>query len=69
MPYLAYVLRLWSSEVEGRRVWRASLENVRGTERYVFSDLDAMVDFLQQMTGQDWKPAGQTKPNQKRGVP
>ena len=70
MPYQAYMLRLWSSEVEGRWVWRASLESVRSSERYIFSDLDAMVDFLQQqMTGQAQNPAGPTQPNQERGAP
>ncbi len=52
MPYLAYLLRLWSSEQEGRRTWRASLEGAHDSERLVFADLEALVAFLRQRTEQ-----------------
>ncbi len=50
MAYMAYLLRLWSSEQEGRWSWRASLENAHGPERYVFDDLQALLEFLEQRT-------------------
>lgn len=50
MPYQVYMLRLWSSEQEKRRVWRASLESVHDSERHVFADLEALAVFLQQQT-------------------
>jgi hypothetical protein len=52
MPYLAYLLRLWSSEQEGRRIWRASLESAHDSERVVFPDLEALIVFLRQRTEQ-----------------
>jgi len=50
MPYLAYLLRLWSSEQNGSLVWRASLENAHNSERHVFADLESLTAFLQQQT-------------------
>ena len=50
MAYLAYMLRLWSSEQGGRRVWRVSLESAHSAERQVFADLEALFAFLQQQT-------------------
>ena len=50
MAYLAYMLRLWSSEQGGRRVWRVSLESAHSAERHVFADLEALFAFLQQQT-------------------
>ena len=51
MGYMAYLLRLWSSEQkEGRRTWRASLESAHGPERHVFDDLQALMAFLEQRT-------------------
>jgi len=47
MPYMAYLLRLWSSEREGRRLWRASLENAHSAERHIFPDLEALIAFLE----------------------
>ncbi len=50
MSYLAYLLRLWSSEHGGRRVWRVSLESAHTSERHIFADLDALFAFLRQQT-------------------
>ncbi len=50
MAYLAYMLRLWSSEQGGRRVWRVSLESAHSAERHVFADLEALFAFLLQQT-------------------
>jgi len=69
MPYLAYMLRLWSTEQEGRHVWRASLENAHGPERHVFNDLEALIAFLQQQTTwQDRQDADHTESVQERGA-
>lgn len=46
MPYLAYMLRLWSSEQDGNPVWRASLENAHDSERHVFADMESLIAFL-----------------------
>ncbi len=50
VAYLAYMLRLWSSEQGGRRVWRVSLESAHSLERHMFPDLDALFAFLRQQT-------------------
>lgn len=50
MAYLAYMLRLWSSEQGGNRIWRVSLESAHSSERHMFTDLDALFAFLQQQT-------------------
>ena len=50
MPYLAYLLRLWSSQEEDRQVWRASLENAHTAERHFFPDLDALFAFIYEET-------------------
>lgn len=45
-PYYAYMLRLWRSESQGRRQWRASLESPHTGERQLFSDLEQLFAFL-----------------------
>ncbi len=46
LPYYAYMLRLWRSESQGRRQWRASLESPHTGERQLFSDLEQLFAFL-----------------------
>jgi len=45
-PYYAYMLRLWRSESQGRRQWRASLESPHTGERQLFSQLEQLFAFL-----------------------
>jgi hypothetical protein len=47
-PYLSYLLRLWSVEDSGERIWRASLESPRSGQRTGFASLDDLFDFLRQ---------------------
>jgi len=48
--YLAFLLRLWR---EGAKApWRATLENPHTDERHSFGDLQALVAFLEQVTGE-----------------
>ena len=48
--YLAYLLRLW--RVGNNSTWRASLENPHSGERQAFADLDLLVAFLKEKTGE-----------------
>ena len=50
MDYLAYLLRLWPVEGEGKAVWRASLQSPQTRERRGFASLDDLFDFLRQQT-------------------
>lgn len=45
-PYLSYLLRLWTSERDGQRIWYASLENPQTGERIGFGSLEHLFDFL-----------------------
>ena len=47
-PYLSYLLRLWSAEDGGERVWRASLESPHSGQHTGFASLDDLFDFLRQ---------------------
>lgn len=56
--YLAYLLRLWRVNGNGKfqsgtskAVWRASLENPHTGERQGFASLETLVDFLREQTG------------------
>ncbi len=51
-PYHAYLLRLWSSEEQGKVVWRASLENPGTGERLGFASLERVFAFLQDQTAE-----------------
>jgi hypothetical protein len=44
--YRAYLLRLWSVTRDGKQTWFFSLEDSRTGERYGFSDLKGLFDFL-----------------------
>jgi hypothetical protein len=46
----AYVLRLWPSESEGKRVWRATLQNPFSAEQRTFASLRALFAFLEAQT-------------------
>jgi hypothetical protein len=48
--YVAYLLRLWRVNSEGKTAWRASIESASTGERKGFASLDDLVDFLRQQT-------------------
>ena len=50
--YQAYLLRLWCTEREGVRVWRASLEPPGTEVRLGFPNLDALFAYLREQTEQ-----------------
>lgn len=45
--YLAYMVRLWTVQRNGGRLWRASVEDVRTGERQAFADVAGLEAFLQ----------------------
>ncbi len=48
--YLSYLLRVWTVDQNGDRIWRASLESSRTGEQVGFADLDTLFDFLRHCT-------------------
>jgi len=48
--YLSYLIRLWETEIGGRKVWRASAESPHTGERHAFADLSHLVSFLEEQT-------------------
>lgn len=46
--YLAFLLRLWQVEENGRRVWRASLEDPHTGERRGFASLNLLTHYLRE---------------------
>ena len=48
--YLAYLLRLWQVNDEGKPVWRASLESPHTGERHGFANLEMLFAFLEEKT-------------------
>lgn len=47
---LAYVIRLWKSERNGKPEWHASLQNPHTKERHIFANLTALFCFLKGKT-------------------
>jgi hypothetical protein len=47
-PYRSYLLRLWQVYVEGRQIWRASLESAQTGEVLHFANLRELTAFLVQ---------------------
>ena len=52
--YLAYMLRLWQVDRQGKKEWRASLESPHTAERLGFADVDQLLAFLQEKTGTEF---------------
>jgi hypothetical protein len=48
--YFSYLLRLWQTIRGGKAEWWASLETPGVHERYSFTSLEALFDFLRQVT-------------------
>jgi hypothetical protein len=48
--YFAYLLRLWRENHEG--TWRALLENPYSEERIGFANLNDLIEFLENKTGE-----------------
>ncbi|MBI9050146.1 MAG: hypothetical protein JEZ00_12045 [Anaerolineaceae bacterium] len=44
--YIAYMLRLWRVMDHSKEIWRASLESPGAGNRYSFSNVDDLLDFL-----------------------
>jgi hypothetical protein len=58
--YLSYLLRLWrvkgkaeDETVQGKEVWRASLESARTRELRLFRTVDELFNFLRGETSPD----------------
>jgi len=49
--YHSFLLRLWRVHVDGKLVWRASLENPFTGERKGFASLSELVVYLQAQVG------------------
>jgi len=49
--YRSFLLRLWHMKHNGRRIWRASLENPRSGEQQTFSSLEELVLYLHNLEG------------------
>jgi hypothetical protein len=50
--YLAYLLRLWRVNDDGKPVWRASLESPHTGERHGFANLELLFAFLEEKTAE-----------------
>lgn len=50
--YISYLLRLWSTKVDGSRVWRASLETPVTGQQQGFATLDDLFDFVRLKTAE-----------------
>jgi hypothetical protein len=50
--YLAYLLRLWRVNDDGKPVWRASVENPHTGERHGFANLETLFAFLEEKTAE-----------------
>jgi hypothetical protein len=50
--YLAYLLRLWRVNDDGKAVWRASLESPHTGERHGFANLERLFAFLEEKTAE-----------------
>ncbi|MFQ5400196.1 MAG: hypothetical protein ACE5E7_11435 [Anaerolineae bacterium] len=64
--YLAYMLRLWRAEQDGRPVWRASVESPYTGERQGFSDLGQFIQFLEEITAEPSDPDIETFNNRSK---
>jgi hypothetical protein len=49
--YLAYMLRLWRAEDDDGPVWRASVESPHTGERQTFANVELLIAFLKEKTG------------------
>jgi hypothetical protein len=52
LRYRAYLLRLWSTDAGDTLVWRALLEDPHTGERHGFANLNALLAFLHDQTGE-----------------
>ena len=44
--YVAFLLRMWREDLDGEHCWRAVLQHAQTREEQVFSDVEALVDYL-----------------------
>ena len=45
--YMAYLLRLWPAQGQGKTIWRASLEDAQSGECRNFANLEDLFTYLQ----------------------
>ena len=44
--YASYLLRIWCEKVNGRLIWRASLENPETGERTGYASFELLLEYL-----------------------
>lgn len=51
--YHAFLLRLWQIQNDDEATWLASLEDSRSGEKHGFASLEALLEYLRQLTGKE----------------
>jgi hypothetical protein len=64
--YRAYMLRMWSVEQSGQAEWRASLEDPHTGERLGFSNVEALMVYLCELTGSSQNEEDRLRDNEPR---
>jgi hypothetical protein len=64
--YRAYMLRMWSVEQSGQAVWMASLEDPHTGERLGFSNVEALIVYLRELTGNSQNEEERLRDNEPR---
>jgi hypothetical protein len=49
--YLAYMLRVWRTQRDGKTAWRVSLKSAQTRECRRFGSLEDLFDYLRQQAG------------------
>jgi hypothetical protein len=50
--YCSFLLRIWLSNDQGEKVWRALLENVETGEKHGFVSMEELSSYLKDITSQ-----------------
>jgi hypothetical protein len=64
--YRAYMLRMWSVEQSGQAVWMASLEDPHTGERLGFSNVEALMVYLRELTDSSQNEEERLRDNEPR---
>lgn len=51
LKYHAFMLRLWTSEINGDSTWHISMESAESGEKKIFANIDDLYCFLKDLLG------------------
>ena len=61
MNYHSYLLRIWRTQLNGKHIWRISLQDTKTEHKVYMTSMDGLVEYLQAQINNGLTQSGHEK--------